>query len=217
MLRLGGNDRVAKSCLTPKWTPAGETATGSAGPGCSPPCWCGCRAGGCCRRCCSRGPRGAGEDVLVAEEAAEPHVGEDQRLLVVHRLLVRLLHRHACLAEPLHQQLHHERVVGAAWSARARPFQSREEIIIIGGSCHTYHFGRDKSFVVATKLFFAAKKTSLRQTRVCRDKHKFKHHFVATKDVFCRDKIMFVTRVFFVTNIILSRQNKNDTCGSSCQ
>ena len=42
---------------------------------------------------------------------------------------------------------------------------------IIGGSCHKYHFCRDKSFVV------------------CREKHVF----VKTKHVFCRDKSMLVT------------------------
>ena len=63
---------------------------------------------------------------------------------------------------------------------------------VIGGSCHKYHFCRDKS--------------------ICRDKHNIKYTFVATKlclsrqvlsrpTYFCRDQHTFV-----VTNILLSRQ-----------
>ena len=81
---------------------------------------------------------------------------------------------------------------------------------IIGGSCHKYEFCRDKSFdvfccdksmLVATKLClsqqayfchdkkktcFVATKVLFRQKYVCRNKS-----FVATKDVFCRDKHVF--------------------------
>ena len=68
---------------------------------------------------------------------------------------------------------------------------------VIGGSCHKYHFCRDKIMFVATSILLS------RQTRVCRDKSKLvatnvivwrqkfcgsKHTFVPTKDVFCRDK-----------------------------
>ena len=63
---------------------------------------------------------------------------------------------------------------------------------IVGGSCHKYHF-------VATN------KCLSRQAL-----------FVATKEVFCLDK-----HVFVATEVSLSRQNfccdKNDTCGSSRQ
>ena len=78
---------------------------------------------------------------------------------------------------------------------------------IIGGSCHKYHFCRDKGL----------------SPKDCRDKHVFcgdKSMFVATnvflsrQAYFCRDK--------HVTNqTCLSRQNvcrdKNYICGSSCQ
>ena len=43
-------------------------------------------------------------------------------------------------------------------------------ISIIGGSCHEYHFCRDKTLVATNKC--------------CSEKHTF----VETKDVFCRDK-----------------------------
>ena len=90
--------------------------------------------------------------------------------------------------------------------------------VIIGRSCHKYHFCRDKS--------------------ICRDKHDIKYTFVEIKDVICRDKIMFSQQkfcrdqhTFDVTNILLSRQktcfvvlsrqkfcrDKYDTFGSSCQ
>ena len=55
-----------------------------------------------------------------------------------------------------------------------------------GGSCHKYHFCRDKTRLLS------------RQKHACRDKH----NFVATKPVFCRDKSMLVA-----TNTCLSQQN----------
>ena len=64
---------------------------------------------------------------------------------------------------------------------------------IIGGSCHKYHFCRDKHVFFATKhvffcffLFFVATKVCLPQQK-CRDKITF----VPTK-YFCRDKHVFV-------------------------
>ena len=90
---------------------------------------------------------------------------------------------------------------------------------IIGGSCHKYHFCRDK--------------------KKCNDKHVFvvtKHKtFVATKIVFCRDNHVFIatklrlsrqnlcrdTDVFVATNIILSRQRlflsrQTSVCRDKC-
>ena len=93
---------------------------------------------------------------------------------------------------------------------------------IIGGSCHKYHFCRDKSII------FVATKVRLSRQNFCRDIHVFgatkgfgatniilsrqkfcrgKHTFVATKDVFCHDK--HVKHTFVAT--------KDDTCGSSRQ
>ena len=104
-------------------------------------------------------------------------------------------------------------------------FDNSGSFVIIGGSCHKYHFCRDKSFVVIKDVFcsskhvFVAPKVSVlwRQNYVCRAKNMFdKHTFVATKDVFCRNK-----HVFVATNMCFSRQrfcrDKNDTCGSSRQ
>ena len=54
---------------------------------------------------------------------------------------------------------------------------------IIGGSCHKYHF--------------------LLWQKFCRDKHVF----VATKHVFCRDKIFCVDKTFVVTNICHNKHN----------
>ena len=96
---------------------------------------------------------------------------------------------------------------------------------VIGWSCHKYSFcrnkhvfGPDKSMLVTTKLlsrktcfcrdkhvFVATIKCLSRQYYVCCDKYLLrqlffghdKHIFVATKDVFCRDKDVFV---------VLSRQ-----------
>ena len=59
---------------------------------------------------------------------------------------------------------------------------------IIGGSCHKYHFCRDKSFV-ATNTCLSRQNTS------CRDK-------------FCRDKIMFVATKYFCREKYLSRQTR---------
>ena len=82
---------------------------------------------------------------------------------------------------------------------------------ITGGSCHKYHFGRDKSFVdksmlVVTKVLsrknYVCRDKTFVTTYICRDKQFWKHTSVATKDVFCRDK-----RVC----------DKNDTCSSPRQ
>ena len=66
----------------------------------------------------------------------------------------------------------------------------------IGGSCHKYHFCRDKSFA-ATNTCFVATKVWLPLQNVCRAKH----NFVATKYLCC-DK-----HVFVATSILLLRQN----------
>ena len=83
---------------------------------------------------------------------------------------------------------------------------------ITGGSCHKYHFCRDRSFV-ATEVRLSRQKFLLRQAYFCCDKHMF----VATKHVFRCDKSMLVAtkllsrqtrvvqQIFVVTNR-LSRQ-----------
>ena len=67
---------------------------------------------------------------------------------------------------------------------------------IVGGSCHNYHFCRDKHVLVGTKHVFCRDKSMLVATnvilsrqRVCRGKPTT---VVATKDVFCRDKHVYV-------------------------
>ena len=109
-------------------------------------------------------------------------------------------------------------------------------VCIIGGSCSKYHFFRDKCFV-ATNTCLSRQtcvyhdKTRLlsrsRQKYVCRvvATKVCLHNFVATKDVFCREKthfcrntVMFVainicrdkrfvaTNNFVATSILLSQQ-----------
>ena len=111
---------------------------------------------------------------------------------------------------------------------------------IIGGSCHKYHFCHNKSFVltntfVVTKHVFCCNKSMLVvlswqklcllwQNYVCRDKHVFimRIFVVVTSILLSQQKTCFV-----VTNMCLPQQtclswqnfcrNKNDTCGNSCQ
>ena len=172
---------MAKSCLTPKWTPAGETATGSAGQGCSPPCWCGCRAGGCCRRCCSRGPRWCWR----RRSRCRGGSGAPCR------------RRPAPLCSPPSPRPSAPPSCpprGAAPSAAAsrtccgRRLECKSQAVSVAGRDY-YHwrelpqvsFLSRQKFCCRDKIMFVATKPLLRQTRVCRDKHKFKHHFVATK------------------------------------
>ena len=83
-----------------------------------------------------------------------------------------------------------------------RPFD------VICGSCHKYHFCRDKSMIAATKLLSEQNYVLSRQAYLfCRDKHKIKvkkkskSMFVATN--ICRNK-RFVT-----TKMCLSRRHKH--------
>ena len=75
-------------------------------------------------------------------------------------------------------------------------------------------FGREKSMLLATKCLSRQTRVYLswqkfwKDKQFCRDKRFVAtniHMFVATKDVICRDKHVFVT------------PDKNDTCGSSRQ
>ena len=78
------------------------------------------------------------------------------------------------------------------------------------GAATTNHFCCDKSVLVMTKLLlpqiFIAVNTCLSQQKFCCDQHTF----LATKDVFCHEKIMFVTinicndKSFVMTKICLS-------------
>ena len=87
-------------------------------------------------------------------------------------------------------------------------------IAITGGSCHKYHFCRNKFFVVTNMCIS-------RQTRVCHDKthlslrQKYAGRdktFVATKACFvttniCHEKSFVATKTFVMTKVF----------GSSCQ
>ena len=85
---------------------------------------------------------------------------------------------------------------------------------IIGRSCHKYNFCRDKNTsFVATKVCLFRRNFChiLSRQKFCRDKYwsrqrfcRNKYTFVATNDVFCRDKHVFVK--FCRTSILLSRQ-----------
>ena len=61
---------------------------------------------------------------------------------------------------------------------------------IIGGSSHKYYFCRDKHVFVEANI--CRDQTFVATKILCRDKHNFvchdKHTFLATKDLFCRDK-----------------------------
>ena len=104
---------------------------------------------------------------------------------------------------------------------------------ITDGSCHKYHYSRDKSMLFATKLYFCRNETFV-MTNISRDKHachdktfvatntcllrqKFchdKHIFVATKDLFCLDKHMFLAtnyKTFVPTKMILVAAPANDS------
>ena len=93
---------------------------------------------------------------------------------------------------------------------RHRPrYLPQTPVSVTGGSCHKYHFCRDKTYV-ATNMYkcLLRQSTTRHTTKLClfcvfRDKTKY----------FCRDKF------FVTTNILLSRQtrDKNDTCGGSHQ
>ena len=96
--------------------------------------------------------------------------------------------------------------------------QSTGSRCIIGGSCHKYNFCRDKSFVT-TKRVFAPQKYACRDkimfvaenicreqgfvaTKIfCRDKHNI---FVATKAVFCRDKLVLFSTLSLCLSLSVS-------------
>ena len=89
------------------------------------------------------------------------------------------------------------------WGARGRGEASN---FVIGGSCHKYHFCRDKSSVAATRVFrdkqvFFLAKTRLlfRQKYACRDKRIF----VATKPL---SRQIFVAINIILFTKLLSRQ-----------
>ena len=112
---------------------------------------------------------------------------------------------------------------------KVKPIQITQWLsTITGGSCHKYHFCRDKQVFIATNrclsrqnMSFVATKVCLSGQNFCRDKHIFvatnvlplqayfcpdKHVFVATKHVFCRDKSMLVA-----TKMILVAARASDS------
>ena len=83
---------------------------------------------------------------------------------------------------------------------------------ITGGSCHKYHFCRDKHVFIATKhaVFVATKLYLSRQIIfVSTNPLTLSHTFVATKDVFYRDKIVLSRQAYFCRDKrrVLSSQN----------
>ena len=110
---------------------------------------------------------------------------------------------------------------------------------ITGGSCHKYHFCHDKSFVMI-KHIFCCNNSMLVATKVCLSWQNilvmtnnfvvtevlsrqayfccYKHMFVVTKDVFCRNKTSFLSRrkyaycskTFIATKTILMAAPTND-------
>ena len=106
---------------------------------------------------------------------------------------------------------------------------------IIGGSCHKYHFCRDKSFVAINTCLW-------RHTRICLDKTRsFVCYFFPRQKYACRNEIMFVAAKYIFSRQKLCRgkhtfvatkdmfvqthvcrvktfvATKKDTCGSSHQ
>ena len=84
------------------------------------------------------------------------------------------------------------------WTKSETPEQPTS---ITGGSCHKYHFCRNKSFVMTNTR-------SLRQTHVCR----YKTHLLSRQKYACLNKSMFVMtilllwQIFVATSLLLSHQ-----------
>ena len=70
-------------------------------------------------------------------------------------------------------------------------------VIIIGGSCHKYHFCRDKSFVMWQNFCAVCRRKTFVATNICRNKKNFVATNICHNKQFCRDK---------TTSILLSRQ-----------
>ena len=119
-----------------------------------------------------------------------------------------------------------ERTFSSAMTEKSRAWDETSGSII-GGNCHKYHFSRDKRRILSRQKYayrgksFVATKLRLSHPNFCRDKHVFvhtdKHTFVASKDVFCRDKsildkhkLVATMTCFVATNTCLSRQT--NTC-----
>ena len=105
---------------------------------------------------------------------------------------------------------------------------------IVGGSCHKYDFCRDKHaktrllsrqkyacryfflfyfFKLYKHVLYLSPNNSFVATNIILSRQKFcrnKHIFVATKDLFCRDK------AFVATKIVLAAVPANDRTGSLC-
>ena len=83
---------------------------------------------------------------------------------------------------------------------------------IIGRSCHNYRFCRGKSLVMTKRLFPWQKYACRAKTFVATKLYLSKQNsFVATKDVFCHDKHVFVmTKPFVLTKMLLVAAPAND-------
>ena len=90
---------------------------------------------------------------------------------------------------------------------------------ITGGSCHKYHFGRDKSFVdksmlvvmkVLSRKNYVCRDKTFVTTYICRDKHNFGSILLS------RQKTCFVATNAFATKMILVAAPANDRDAGKC-
>ena len=80
--------------------------------------------------------------------------------------------------------------------------------IIIGGSCYKYHFCRDKSMPVTTKLLS-------RQTYFSRDKSFVMTNIILSRQTYFVMKKVLSRQAYFCRNKRRDCRDKNNTCGSS--
>jgi len=90
--------------------------------------------------------------------------------------------------------------------------------IIIGGSCHKYHFCRDKSFVATNKHVFVATKHVF-----CREKSLHaatkllsRHNYIYHDKIFLPRQIISREHVFVATSILWSQQKACFAATNTC-
>ena len=94
------------------------------------------------------------------------------------------------------------------WGLMAGKNTPNTDTIIIGGSCHEYHFCRGKHVFVATKHVFCHDKSMLvaitffSTKYICRDKYLSRQTLLSRQAYFCRDK----RRVAKVTHVCRDRK-----------
>ena len=68
---------------------------------------------------------------------------------------------------------------------------------IIGGSCHKYHFCRDKYVFVMTNTCFSWQNTSFVATKVCLSRQNFGvTNIIFSRKMFCHDKLAFAVTLY---------------------